>query len=129
MKVLMINGGPNEHGCTCTALNEVAGALSKHGIASETLYLGKKPVAGCIACMKCRMSGLCVFDDPVNGIAPRLDEFGALVVGSPVYYAGPSGRLCAFLDRLFFSGGGRTAGKLAASAVSCRRGVAAPLNA
>ncbi|MDO4561148.1 MAG: flavodoxin family protein [bacterium] len=122
MKVLMINGSPNEHGCTYTALSEVAGALSKHGIASETLYLGKKPVAGCIACMKCRTSGRCVFDDLVNEITPRLDEFGALVVGSPVYYAGPSGQLCAFLDRLFFSSGGRMAGKLAASVVSCRRG-------
>ncbi|MFR6272267.1 MAG: flavodoxin family protein [Blautia sp.] len=42
--------------------------------------------------------------------------------GSPVCHAGPSGQLTAFLDRLFYSGGGRMAGKLGASVVSCRRG-------
>ena len=55
-------------------------------------------------------------------MSARLDEFAAIVVGSPVYYAAPAGQLCAFLDRLFFSSGGRMAGKLAASVVSCRRG-------
>ncbi|MGN0880758.1 flavodoxin family protein [Cloacibacillus porcorum] len=122
MKVLMINGSPNEHGCTYTALCEVGGVLAKHGIETEMFYIGKKPVAGCIACMKCQTAGKCVFDDEVNKMSARLDEFAALVVGSPVYYAAPAGQLCAFLDRLFFSSGGRMAGKLAASVVSCRRG-------
>lgn len=45
MKVLMINGSPNENGCTYTALSEVAETLEKHGIASDILYLGKKPIA------------------------------------------------------------------------------------
>ena len=45
MKVLLINGSPNEHGCTYTALSEVAQTLHGHGIKTELLYLGKKPVA------------------------------------------------------------------------------------
>ena len=52
----------------------------------------------------------------------KLDEYGGIVVGSPVYYAGPTGQLCAFLDRLFYCSEDRMAGKLAASVVSCRRG-------
>jgi len=123
MKVLMINGSPNEHGCTYTALSELQNALHSHGIETELLYLGKKPVAGCICCRHCRESdGRCVFDDQVNEIGARLDEFDAIVAGSPVYYAGPSGQICAFLDRLFFCNQSRMAGKLAASVVSCRRG-------
>lgn len=122
MKVLLINGSPNEHGCTYTALSETAETLQKHGIDTEILYLGKKPVAGCIACGKCRETGKCVFDDKVNEVIDKLDSIDAIVVGSPVYYAGPSGQLTAFLDRLFYSGGGRMAGKLGASVVSCRRG-------
>lgn len=121
MKVLLINGSPNEHGCTYTALSETAETLQKHGIDTEILYLGKKPVAGCIACGKCRETGKCVFDDKVNEVIDKLDSIDAIVVGSPVYYAGPSGQLTAFLDRLFYSGG-RMAGKLGASVVSCRRG-------
>ncbi|MDU9375897.1 2-amino-4-deoxychorismate dehydrogenase [Methanocorpusculaceae archaeon Sp1] len=122
MKVLLINGSPNKEGCTFTALSEVAASLNRHDVATEILYLGKKPIAGCIACMKCREMGKCAFKDQVNEVAARLDEFDAIVVGSPVYYAGPSGQLTAFLDRLFFSTGGKMAGKLGASVVSCRRG-------
>ena len=36
--------------------------------------------------------------------------------------AGPSGQICAFLDRLFYASRGRMAGKAAAAVVSCRRG-------
>lgn len=41
MKVLLINGSPNEHGSTYTALSEVAETLHKHTIETEILYLGK----------------------------------------------------------------------------------------
>ncbi len=122
-KVLLINGSPHQHGCTFTALDEISKTLANEGVASELLWVGNKPVAGCIACMACRNTGRCVFqDDRVNEILDKLEEYQAIVVGSPVYYAGPSGQLCAFLDRLFYSSRGRMAGKLAAAVVSCRRG-------
>ena len=121
-KILLINGSPNEKGCTYTALCEIANTLAQNGVDSELLYLGKKPVAGCIDCGKCFQTGRCVFDDKVNEVLEKLDEYDGIVVGSPVYYAGPAGQLCAFLDRLFFCSGGRMAGKLGAAVVSCRRG-------
>ena len=121
-KVLLINGSPHEFGCTYTALKEVAETLEKNGVETEILYLGTKPVAGCIACGKCGQTGRCVFDDQVNRVLDKLDEYSGIVVGSPVYFAGPTGQICAFLDRLFYCGGGRMAGKIAASVVSCRRG-------
>lgn len=122
-KVLLINGSPNEHGCTDVALQEVADTLKKNGVESELLWLGKKPMQDCVACFKCQQTGKCVFDDQVNEIAARLDEFGGMVAGSPVYYGGPTGRLTSFLDRLFFSADAtKLHGILAASVVSCRRG-------
>ncbi len=122
MKVLCINGSPNEHGCTDAALREVESTLHRHGIETERVYLGKKPVPGCIGCRKCKETGRCIQNDWVNQLLARLDEFDVLVVGSPVYYAGPSGQATAFLDRLFYAAGGRMAGKLGAAVVSCRRG-------
>lgn len=122
MKVLLINGSPNEKGCTYTALSEVANTLNTNGVETEILYLGKKPIAGCIACGKCWETGKCVFNDKVNDVLQRLDDYDGIVVGSPVYYAGPSGQLTAFLDRLFFANEARMAGKLGAAVVSCRRG-------
>ena len=121
-KVLLINGSPHEKGCTYTALKEVADTLEKNGVETEFLYLGTKPMAGCIACRSCIKTGRCVFDDEVDRVLEKLDEYQGIVVGSPVYFAGPTGQLCAFLDRLFFAGGDRMEGKVAATVVSCRRG-------
>ena len=123
MKVLMINGSPRQHGCTDTALREVAKTLEKHGIESEIYWIGTKPVQGCMACNQCVKLGRCVVNDDVNALAGRFDEFDGLVIGSPVYYAGASGQVTAFLNRLFYSiPKEKLAGKPGAGVVSCRRG-------
>ncbi len=122
MKVLLINGSPHEKGCTYTALKEIADTLEKNGIETEFMYLGVKPIAGCIACGSCRKTGKCFVDDKVNELLSKLSEFAGIVIGSPVYYAGPSGQLTAFLDRAFYAGAGKFNGKAGAAVVSCRRG-------
>lgn len=122
MKVLLINGSPNKAGCTYTALHEIETTLQQHGIETELVYLGKKPVAGCIACMKCMETGHCFRDDAVRELQDRLAEFDAIILGSPVYYSGPTGQILSFCQRLFFCKESEMAGKLGASVVSCRRG-------
>lgn len=122
MKVLMFNGSPHANGCTYTALREVGAVLRNHGIDFEIVQVGTKPVSGCIACGKCAQLGKCIFDDGVNALASRLEEFDAVIVGSPVYYSGPSGQCTSFLDRLFYTAGKKLRGKPGAAAVSCRRG-------
>ena len=123
MKVLLINGSPNKRGCTNRALEEVAKALNSNDIENEIIHIGKKAVQGCIACGKCRDHERCVFnDDLYNTLFDKIKEIDGIVVGSPVYYAGPNGSLCAILDRLFYSGSKFLANKPAAAVVSCRRG-------
>ena len=62
MKVLMLNGSPHEHGCTDTALREVASALTQEGVESEIVWIGKGPIRDCTACGACRkLDGRCVF--------------------------------------------------------------------
>lgn len=124
MKVLLINGSPHQQGCTHTALSEVASALNKNDVESEIFWIGNKPIAGCIACMACRETGKCVFNDVVNECAARIGEFDGFIFGSPVYFASANGAITAFMDRLFFSAmsDGCFAGKPAAAVVSCRRG-------
>ena len=122
MKVLLINGSPNKEGCTYTALREVETTLHKHGIDTELLYLGLKPIAGCIACNKCMETGHCFRDDAVREIQIRLDEFDGIIIGTPVYFSAPTGQLISFLNRLFHGTRNKMAGKLGAGIVSCRRG-------
>lgn len=122
-KILLVNGSPNQNGCTATALNEMADTFKKNGVDTEILWLGKKAIPDCIACYQCQATGKCVFGDIVNEVAEKIDEYDGFVFGSPVYYGGPTGRLTSFMDRLFFSvPDSKLAGKLAASVISCRRG-------
>lgn len=123
MNVLLVNGSPHRSGCTYTALSEVAAALKKEGIGAEFFWIGTKAVHGCTACGKCRELGKCVFDDDVcNELIERMQKADGIIVGSPVYYGGPNGALCAVLDRAFYSASATLANKPAAAVVSCRRG-------
>ena len=122
MKVLLINGSPNEKGCTYTGLKEMEKVFSKSNIETEILYLGKGTIAGCISCGSCKNTGKCMFNDKVNEIGKRLDEFDGIVIGSPVYYAGPTGQITSFLNRLFYSYRNKMTGKVGTAIVSCRRG-------
>ena len=75
-KVLLINGSPHEQGNTYLALNEAASALNEQGIETEILWIGTKPVRGCIACNTCaaRGDGHCVFnDDLCNQVIDKLN--------------------------------------------------------
>ena len=122
MKVLLINGSPHANGCTFTALSIVAEELQKNGVETEIVHIGNKDIRGCIACGKCAELGHCVFNDMVNEVASKLEQADGLVVGSPVYYAGPNGTLTNLLDRLFFSTPFNKRMKVGAAVVSARRG-------
>ena len=124
MKVLLINGSPNEKRCTHTALAEVAGALEAEGVETEIAWIGREAVRGCLGCGGCAKRGdaRCIFDDDVvNGLIAKAEAADGLVVGTPVYYAGANGALLAVLDRMFYAGASGFAHKPAACIVSARR--------
>ena len=89
MKVLLINGSRRKSGCTYTALKEVADVLESEKISTEIIHVGIDAVNGNI-------------DKAVKETAAMLDEVDGIVLGSPVYYASPSGEIQVFLDRLFY---------------------------
>ena len=122
MKVLLINGSSHEHGCTATALAEVARELEAQGIETSIRWLGVKPIRDCVACGGCKNGGGCVFrDDPVNALVEEARNSDGFVFGTPVYYAHPSGRILCALDRMFYSGGSAFALKPGAAIASARR--------
>lgn len=122
MKVLLVNGSPHEKGCTYTDLKAIADQLAKNGIDSEIHWIGSGGVPGCRACGCCKTKGECEIKDQVNELGKRVSEFDGFVFGSPVYYSGPAGQLCAFMDRFFYTYGGLLDGKVGACIVNARRG-------
>jgi len=125
MKVLLVNGSPNEKGCTYTALSEAAKPLNEAGIATDFFHIGKKPISGCIGCYKCVEAKKCVLGGIVNEFTELAAGYDGFIFGSPVYYGGMNGTLRAFMDRAFFSVNERDphpfSFKPAAAVVSARR--------
>ena len=103
MKVLLLNGSPRTNGCTYTALSEVAHTLQENGIDTEIFQAGKPT------------------PEAVREAGEKLKECDALVVGSPVYWASPSGQIIEFMDRLASAAGKELLHKPAAAVASARR--------
>ena len=122
MKVLLVNGGPHEKGCTYTALEEVSKTLQKNGIETEIIWLGVNPIAGCIGCNACLKTGKCFRNDIVNEFIEKSKEADGFVFGTPVHFASSAGSLTGFMDRVFYGRGNLFKNKPACCVVSCRRG-------
>lgn len=103
MKVLLINGSPNEKGCTYTALNEIAQTLNQEGIETEIYYIGTDAISPCRACYACAELKRCVINDKVNEFIEYAEGFDGYIIGSPVHYASSAGGVVPFLDRAFFA--------------------------
>ena len=121
LKVLLVNGSPHKEGCVYTALSEIAGTLKEEDIQSEIFWVGNQPVAGCIGCGACIGKRSCFRKDTVNDFTALIDKYDGFIFGTPVHYAGASGSMTSFMDRVFFIdefNGEHFAGKPAA-AIAC----------
>lgn len=105
MNVVGINGSPNEKGGTFHSLTQVCNALEKEGVSTEILHIGKDTFRGCTHCGGCfkNKNRQCVLEgDQFNDLAAKIYEAEGIIIGSPVHFAGMSGVLKTFLDRLFY---------------------------
>jgi len=56
-------------------------------------------IAPCQACYSCRGSGQCVQTDDMEELLEKMRSSSVWVLGTPVYWWGPSAQLKAFVDR------------------------------
>ena len=103
MKVLLLNGSPRKEGCTYTALTEIAETLKKNGVEAEIFQAGDPS------------------PENVAAAAAIMKEADALVVGSPVYWASPSGQIIEFMEKFASKAGKDMIHKPAAAVASARR--------
>jgi multimeric flavodoxin WrbA len=133
MTVLLINGSPRKNGETALSLSIVEKTLQESGIGTVWFQLGTEPVRGCCHCNRCEKTSRCAFtDDKCNELIEACLAADGIIIGSPVYFAGPNGALCALLDRVFYAAsnfGYRFAGKPGAAVATCwRAGATATLD-
>lgn len=128
--ILLVNGSPNKNGNTKAALSIAEAVFREKGFEVVYFELGNKPVRGCIGCGRCENTNRCAFaDDPCNELIEKMLAADAVLIGTPVYFAGPNGALCSLLDRVFYAAarfGQHLKGKPAAAIATCWRAGATP---
>jgi multimeric flavodoxin WrbA len=90
---------PRPQGNTRTALGDVLGGLDAAGVETAELFLPEARVEPIGDCRTCAEQGGCRVDDEFGAVMERVYAADLLVVGTPLYWYGPSGQLKLFLDR------------------------------
>jgi multimeric flavodoxin WrbA len=115
MRVLGLVGSPRKGGNTDIMVDAVLERARGNGHETEKVYLYEESIGPCIDCRGCKKGDLvCIVEDGMQKIYPKLDSANAIVFGTPVYWVGPSGTMKQLFDRLRpYFGNGRIKGKKA----------------
>jgi len=99
MLVLGIYGSPRKGGNTDLLLDACLDQALAYGAEVERVYCRRLKMSGCIGCGGCDETGQCVLDDGMQQVYPLIEQAGAVVMASPVYFYGPPAQAKALIDR------------------------------
>jgi len=124
MKVLGIVGSPRIGGNTEQLMKLVLETITKQDIGTELISLAGKDIRPCTACMACKGKEECSINDDLFPIYLKMKEADAIIIGTPVYFQGPTALVRAFIERAGYisSQNGRVfTGKVGGPLVVARR--------
>ena len=103
MKVLGVIGSPRKNGNTEILVDEVLRGARDAGSAIEKIFLNELRIKPCQAtCSQyCKTHGKCNIADDMSPLYDKLYDSDAIVLGTPVYWWGPSAQLKVFIDRWY----------------------------
>ena len=99
--VLGVVGSPRRGGNTEALVDEVLRGAEESGGQTEKVVLGELDVNPCRACGMCHREGVCVHEDDMAAILDKMREAEVWVLGTPVYWWGPTAQFKAFIDRWY----------------------------
>ncbi len=103
MKVLGVVGSPRKGGNTDILVDEVLRGARDAGAEVEKIFLNDLEIKPCQAeCSEfCKKTGDCKINDDMSTLYDKLFKSDAIILGTPIYWYGPSAQLKAFMDRWF----------------------------
>lgn len=107
MKVIAFNGSPRKKWNTATLLNKALEGAAAQGAETQLIHLYDLNFKGCVSCFSCKIRGgksygKCAVKDDLTPILARVEEAGAIILGSPIYFGTVSGEMHSFMERLMF---------------------------
>ena len=101
VRVLGVVGSPRRGGNTEALVDEVLRGAEEAGGHAEKAVLSEMDVRPCRACDVCRRSGECVIRDDMAALIEQMRDSRVWVLGTPVYWWGPTAQMKAFIDRWY----------------------------
>lgn len=103
MKVLGIVGSPRRNGNTDILVGEVIRGALDAGAKVEIVFLNDLKINPCQAECRdyCKKTSKCKIKDDMSGLYAKIFESDILILGTPVYWYGPSAQIKAFIDRWY----------------------------
>jgi multimeric flavodoxin WrbA len=101
VKALGIVGSPRRGGNTDALVDEVLHGAAKAGASTSKKRLAGLAIGGCRGCGACIPKGSCVQKDDMATLLGPMEKSGVWVLGTPVYWWGPTSQFKAFVDRWF----------------------------
>lgn len=99
-KLLILNGSPRKKGNTAILSEYLINHLSAD-LQAEQLFLYDYNLNPCTDCRACKEGDLeCIIDDGMIELYSKINEADILVLGTPIYWFGPSAQTKMLLDRL-----------------------------
>lgn len=101
MKILVINGSPRKGGNTEILLDAMITGAQEVGATISSVKLRSLNVSPCRACDSCKRTGKCVQNDDMHDLISKMKESDIWILGTPVYWWGPTAQIKAFIDRWY----------------------------
>ncbi len=101
MKILVVNGSPRKGGNTEVLLDAMISGAEEAGTTIASVELRSLTVSPCRACDACKKTGICVQKDDMQDLLSKMEGSDVWILGTPVYWWGPTAQLKAFIDRWY----------------------------
>lgn len=101
-KILGIVGSPRKGGNTHVLVSRILEGAREGGAVTETIFLGELRIRECDGCHACWRGKPCSKDDDMATLYPKIMECDAIVLGTPVYWYGPTALMKGFIDRFVY---------------------------
>ncbi len=99
--ILGIVGSPRRGANTETLVDEVIAGAVEHGATSAKVILDELAIGPCHACNHCQKNGRCIQDDDMIDIIELMEKSDVWILGTPIYWWGPSAQFKTFIDRWY----------------------------
>lgn len=100
--VLGIVGSPRKNGNTHSLVSKILDGARQEGATVETIFLGDQSIRECDGCHACWHGNACSKHDDMNKIYQQINQTDILVLGTPVYWYGPTALMKGFIDRFVY---------------------------